>query len=368
MRRHVGKGLAIVASLTAAVLLGWASLDGLSGLKAGETVVEGVVKESTPVADGALNSRKPDTIARDKSDVEAQSPVRHTPTQPDRVFARSLQGTDIDGRLAAGPDGHLIMGIEVRDFFDYFLSTVGEKPPEEVIDEILRYADNYLPEPAATEARQTLMDYLDYKSAALELMQAPLSAEAQASPEAVQKTLTESFEALRRIRRAHMSPEAVEAFFGMEEAWADYTLKRLALQSDKSLTPVQRARREAALAARLPAELRETVEDLERQYVQQAQVRQAISNATSEAALRSELAQLNLASEQVEQIARDYRREKSFEQAYARYRDARENVLAGVSDMAQKKSRLAQLRANFFTEPDQLTLAQLRDIDELEMY
>jgi len=41
-----------------------------------------------------------------------------------KVFAPSLEGTEIDRRLCADISGNLILDLEVRDLFDYFLNAV----------------------------------------------------------------------------------------------------------------------------------------------------------------------------------------------------------------------------------------------------
>src|SRR5690554_7854100 len=102
-------------------------------------------------------------------------PSYQTPSIPDGApIAPSLAGTDIDGALQADENGQLIVNLEVRDFFDYFLSTVGEVSPETAIGQIQQMARQHLPESAAQQALALLDQYLDYKQASLAVMQTEL--------------------------------------------------------------------------------------------------------------------------------------------------------------------------------------------------
>ncbi|WP_369601504.1 lipase secretion chaperone [Hahella sp. SMD15-11] len=329
---------------------------------------EGALSDSAAVSDATGYSEQAERLEADRDAADSRQVRYSTPPRPDRVFAPSLEGTDVDGRLAADASGHLIIDRHVRDFFDYFLNTAGERPPEEVLAEILRYARTYLPATAAEEARQLLDAYLGYKQAALAMMARPLDPAATGSPEALRSTLEDSFDALKALRRQHMPAEAVEAFFADEEAYASYTLERMRIQMDSSLSESERLAQMAALRERLPPEIRETEIQVTETAARHAEIQRLREQADSEAGLRQALASRRLPVAQIEQIVADYRADQAFEAAYQRYRVARDRVVGQVADMAERSSRLKQLRANFFTEPDQMTLAQLRDIEELEAY
>lgn len=87
-------------------------------------------EESTPKADEVVsrvdlsgNEIKPKT---DEPPLVLQS--TETPQFPDQAnLAQTLEGTEIDGGLKTDATGQLILDQEVRDFFDYFLSTADEE-------------------------------------------------------------------------------------------------------------------------------------------------------------------------------------------------------------------------------------------------
>ena len=78
-----------------------------------------------------------------------------------RPLPRSLEGTEVDGGLAADPEGHLIVGPGVRALFDYFLSATGEEPAELIRARIIAEIEERLPPTAAREAIDLLLGAAD---------------------------------------------------------------------------------------------------------------------------------------------------------------------------------------------------------------
>lgn len=136
-----------------------------------------------------------------------------TPKYPDILnFASSIEGTEIDGALTTDANGNLELNISARDFFDYFLGASDEVGVEVVIDEIVRYANEYLPEPANEQAIELLKNYLRYKKAEIELQQIPIS-QKQLTQENTIDLLLENFSALKDRRKALFTDEVDQAFF-----------------------------------------------------------------------------------------------------------------------------------------------------------
>jgi len=76
------------------------------------------------------------------------------------IISAALKGTSIDGALKADSQGNLVLDLQVRDFFDYFLSIADDVGPEQAIAEIQRYSQQYLPEPAVCLAQSKTKHFL----------------------------------------------------------------------------------------------------------------------------------------------------------------------------------------------------------------
>lgn len=166
----------------------------------------------------------------------------------------SLQGTEVDGELEVDAQGRLRITGGIRRVFDYFLSAVGEEPLETILKRIRAYIRHKLPAGAAAEAERLLDSYIDYKRALDAIPQV------QATPGQLDlPALRRQMQQVQSLRTQFFSPEVITAFFGDEDIYDRYTLERLDLMQDKSLSPQQRAERLAALEQQLPESMRESI-------------------------------------------------------------------------------------------------------------
>lgn len=183
---------------------------------------------------------------------------RHTPpasfTTGVEGLPPSLQGTEVDGELEVDASGHLKITGGIRRVFDYFLSAVGEEPLDSIIKRIRAYIRHKLPTVAADEAERLLDNYLNYKRGLEAIPQAPSGA-GQIDLDALRRQMQQ----VQALRTQFFSPEVIAAFFGDEDAYDRYTLSRLDLLQNKSLSPSQRAEQLAALEQQLPESMRESI-------------------------------------------------------------------------------------------------------------
>ncbi len=287
--------------------------------------------------------------------VAARTPVSLGP----EPFAGSLAGTDIDGALKANSTGDLIVDLETRDFFDYFLSAVGEVAPEQALDQIRTLATTSLP-PAAAEQAMTLLDqYLAYKQQALALESAPLDPARQGDPDYQQQMLRQAFTDLKRLRQSVFSPEAHAAFFGLEEAYGEYTLDTLDIARRTDLSPSAKTALMAWHREQLPAPLRQTEQRLIESNQSNQQRIEIMTTASSPEQAGQQLREQGMSVEAATGVT-DYLREREgFERRYQEYREALTHLqTAGLAeaDLAAQRTRLLH---QHFPDEQQQTWARL---------
>lgn len=166
----------------------------------------------------------------------------------------SLQGTEVDGNLEIDAAGHLKITAGIRRLFDYFLSAVGEEPLDTLLKRIRAYLHHTLPATAAAEAERLLDSYVGYRRA-LEAIPQVQTGSGQMDIDAIRRQMQQ----VQALRSQFFTPDVIAAFFGNDDAYDRYTLERLAILQDKSLTPEQRATRLAALEQQLPAGMRDSM-------------------------------------------------------------------------------------------------------------
>ncbi|MCG8609790.1 MAG: hypothetical protein MI864_04565, partial [Pseudomonadales bacterium] len=167
-------------------------------------------------------------------------------------YAAVLAGTEIDGQLQVDSAGNLILDLSVKDFFDYFLSAVGEVSAADAILEIQKQAQARVPDKAVQQVMQLLESYVAYQHALQEIMDQSLRPPEEQNYAYFAETMEKTFEHIKRLRREYMSPEAADAFFRLEEAYAEFAVESMKVRAKDHLTPEEQAIQIRALEAKMP--------------------------------------------------------------------------------------------------------------------
>ncbi|HNP02254.1 MAG TPA: lipase secretion chaperone, partial [Agitococcus sp.] len=166
---------------------------------------------------------------------------------------KSLSDTEVDGALEVDKNGNLIISQSIRQTFDYFLSAIGEEDLATIIARIRAYIRHKLADhpQAAKQAEQILDSYLAYRDALGRI------AQIQGDPAKNMAAIRQQKEQIAALRTQYMSREVIDAFFGDEDAYDRYTMARIEVMQDKSLSATEKAKRTAELLNTLPPHLKE---------------------------------------------------------------------------------------------------------------
>ncbi len=218
--------------LTSALLLGWYLFsDGEASAPAAAPAV--AAQDSRISAPPSL----PPPIA----------PARLTPAAQEPT---SLRGTEVDGELLVDARGNLVLTSQVRHLFDYFLSLIGEESSQQARQRIRDHLTAQLDEPARSQALELLETYLDYQYQLVDL-------EARFPVAERLEDLLAREQAVQQLRARLFSREAHEAFFAGEEIYNNFTLERLTIQQDPSLSDREKGLAIEALRENLPEEMQQ---------------------------------------------------------------------------------------------------------------
>ena len=294
----------------------------------------------------------------DEQSVSARTPKKLSGPS----LAPSLEGTEIDGQLKADANGQLILDLEVRDLFDYFMNAAADVDPELIIDHIEQLATQHLPEPAASQAMALLEDYIRYKEAALNYSRQQLAPPEQQTPEYQLAVLEDSFEQLKEIRRQTMSQDAVQAFFELEEAYGEYTLKTIQIQQDASLSGMQKQALMQQARQQLPEMLRQSEEEQAAQQELTAKVNSLLNSDLDDDLLKRELEKLPLDKTTVSSALEYRQQQRQFEENYQSYALERDRLRKSGLSNSDIENELNALRSKYFQSEEHLTQARVRDI------
>jgi len=321
------------------------------------TSFQAPANDAAPAATKAEASPKP--ITEPANGIAYQTPT----SLGDKPFASSLAGTDIDGSLKADANGNLIVDLSTKDFFDYFLNTVGEVSPETALAEIEALARNNLPAAAADQAMAILDQYLDYKQQAVELGRQGLDPSRQQDPDYQLQMLKTALSDLKQVRRNAFDPATHDAFFGLQEAYGEYTLARIEIQQREDLSAQSKQTLMDWHREQLPEQLRKTENGMIRE-AEKSRLRQAaIAEASSPAEAGQRLQALGVAPEQAAEVVGYLQEREQFDARFQQYQQALASLEnAGISQ-GDFESQQSQLLKQHFDSEQARTWARLKSLD-----
>ena len=273
-----------------------------------------------------------------------QSSIAATSTPVDTQTFRDAR---MDGRLWAGPGGHLIIDQALRQWFDSWLSLQGEWSLEDILAAMQQRFDA-LGEPATTEARELLQSYMDYRQALSDyddrtgrgLVQSDVT------------VLAQRLDWVERLRREFFTETVVTAFFGADETLDRHLLARRQLrQQGASAEELQ------ALEQTLPAEIqkyRQQSHGLRTMREQEQSWQAEGMDADTLAQQKYEYRSQQWGEAAAKRLAKLDDQQQEWQQRVASYAQYRDELLAGTPESdasdATRQALNDWLRQNFSKE------------------
>lgn len=265
---------------------------------------------------------------------------------------RSLEGTEVDGEMRADADGNLVIEPDIRRVFDYFLSAVGEDDVEQVKARIALHLAEMLPDSAARQAWELFERYEAYGEAM----------EAMPQHDGTVAGMGESLKQRQQLRQEWLGQNVAEAFYGFEDAFDNYTLERMAVQQDESLSAEEQATRLQALEDNLPAPVRE-VRQRANLPVQVSQEVAALREAGATDHEIRALREVALGREAAERLEALDRQRTQWDQRYANYRRQVAEIAASGLAPEDQETEVTRLRESTFDEQEQ---RRVRALDSMQ--
>jgi lipase chaperone LimK len=268
----------------------------------------------------------------------------------------SLQGTRVDGHVAADSNGNLIVAVGIREMFDYFLSTLGEESLEAVKGRIAFYLKQHLPESAALQAWTLFDHYMEYRQALASLPQAS-SPQTGGSVASLRQVIDERAE----LRSSWLGEVASLAFFGPEEAYDNYTLAKMQVEQDKNLSEAERQQRLTQLKDALPAD----VQTMLKQTMGPTDVARQVATMRQEGDSEADIQvyrEQELGPEAAARLQQLDQQRADWQQRYDDYRRQRDAIVDAGLDKSDQAQQITALRERLFSAAEQRRVAALDDI------
>lgn len=341
---------AAVAILPALVLLFWKPANDPAVVEAQSSSATAASDADATVAAETVATTAPatETITEDPRVAKEIAAVRQALEQG------SLQGTEPDGGIRMDEHGVLILDAELRRWFDYHLSVVGEATPAA----IRTYMADLLSRSQPVHLQAQVLAALDRYTLYL------------ASIDQIAQTLGQMSETqrdalLRDLRRQILGEAQTRGFFAEEEAYADFRQRRAELAAQSDLGEAERAQQLQAAIDALPEPVREALIQHQRS-VQELERAMEISNSELDPQQRFEARSEAFGDEAAARLEQADREQAQWLSQLAADTQMRQQLNADTSlNPGQRAERLSSWRAQHLDPAQRQRIEALEAIGQL---
>tara|TARA_R110001592_G_scaffold62252_2_gene190371 strand:- start:9568 stop:10662 length:1095 start_codon:yes stop_codon:yes gene_type:complete len=275
----------------------------------------------------------------------------------------TLEGTIMQQALVVDEEGNLRISSDLQRVFDFFLSTIEEENLDVILNRIQEYLDYSLDEPALSQAKEIMSQYIAMKKALFDFeversdsLKRIMEQSGDTQGETYLSLLKEQLDAQRDLRSLHLGPETHEAFYADEEAYDSYSLARMEVNANKSLTDEQKQARLADIDAQAPIDIVEARKEAQVTDILKTKTQALKASGGSQQeikALRTEM----LGAEAAERFDLLDQERADWSQRIESYLQKRAAILSneGLSEEA-KQQQINELRQNDFDSREQIRI------------
>ena len=284
---------------------------------------------------------------------KAMSPNQHSVVNFSKAIPKSLEGIDLNIELPLDADGNLIVGMEVKDLFELYLSAMGEEELDDILLRIQSALAQQLTAPALDQGYDALKRFIDYK---VEL--------ANLEKQAVDPTLSElenirrQKEILAAIQQEYFSPIEADALFTAEAQYDDFMLEHLTIQQNENLTLEEKQQQVQALEASLPEEVRAGRESAMAPAKVYEQAKQMKADGQSDAEIYQMRSQ-TLGEEAASALAELDQQRDQWQQRLDSFKSQYESIESSGLSSADQKEEVNALLARDFSSTESIRVRAL---------
>jgi lipase chaperone LimK len=276
-------------------------------------------------------------------------PAQKMVAGPMPTLAPSLRGTEIDCPLQVDKKGQLVLTIGIRNCFDYFLSSLGEKTEPQLITDIRQYLTTTLPGTALPYALKLLDQYIAYRHGQIQ----PSTQAKTQTPDGLQAIIL----AQKSLRLKFFTPIEAEVFFGNEEAYDQYNINVMKINADSSLTEDQKAAKIADLLNQMPTSLADSMRPL-MQFAELQQLTKQIQARGGSADELHTMRESLVGPEAAGRLDQLDVESAGWQKQVNGYLAARAQILKAGGDAVNQQQAITTLREQTFSSPQDRLRAQ----------
>ncbi|MEW4937675.1 lipase secretion chaperone, partial [Acinetobacter baumannii] len=179
----------------------------------------------------------------------------NSPLNENTYLSKSQQDTQVNCQLKIDSSQHLVVNSQTRDCFEYFITQYGESNLQQVKTHFEKFIQDQYLEPARSQIIDLWTRYLKYREQ-LAQIQPPQSKQQD------QNYFQKIFSSIQDIRKRFFSASEIEGLFSTEDIYQNYTLDRMKILEDSSLSEIEKAKKLKERFEQLPEDWQENLQEL----------------------------------------------------------------------------------------------------------
>ena len=171
------------------------------------------------------------------------------------LVSNSQKDTQINCQIRTDASNRLIVNEQTKDCFEYFITQYGEKTIEQIKADFLTYTKESYKDPVMSQISDLWTRYMQYREQ-LGNLQVPTADKESA------KYYQQIVNNTQNLRKKFFSDYEIQGLFGTQDTYDQYTVDRMQILEDKTLSAIEKANKLQALFEKLPEDWKENLKQL----------------------------------------------------------------------------------------------------------
>ncbi|GAA5586633.1 lipase chaperone [Acinetobacter calcoaceticus] len=297
-------------------------------------------------------------MSENKAQNLASSPhTDHPSLNEDAYHSKSQQDTEVNCQLKIDSSQHLVVNSQTRDCFEYFITQYGENDLEQIKIHFGKFIQGQYLEPARSQIMDLWTRYLKYRE---QLAQIQAPSVKQQDKNYFQKI----FNSIQDIRKRFFSTSEIEGLFSSEDIYQNYTLDRMQILEDSSLSEIEKARKLKERFEELPEDWQHNLQELSKLDDLHTLTKQIKARNGSAEELRQMRTAL-VGAEATQRLETLDTQRNAWQQRVTSYLDGRDEIIKSNMSDSAKNQAIQQLRQQQFnSSQEQLRLRTFETVHD----
>lgn len=253
----------------------------------------------------------------------------------------AMHEADVDGGLRVDDNGELIIEFPNRLLFDYFLAAIGAEDIEQITARATLYINERLDSPAREQAMELFTNYMDYLRARGSLSGHDGSIEG----------MLMSIKQDQELQRIWLGIEASEAFFSEENRYDNYTIERLSIERDESLSESEKEHRLGELRELTDQDLISSIEQTHAPVRLHTEI-QSLREAGADDYTIFEVREQSLGTEAAVRLAELDKQRQEWDNRFELYTSLKESILEQNLSAELTDQEIIHLQTQMFNDQE----------------